>query len=72
MKIMIKTTWINPKKWRDEMDKKCVCGHKLSSHAFTMGEYDEHTVKLYISQCVFCGYDKENEKYLCETFRRKT
>ena len=67
----MKTIWINPDKWADEMyHKKCVCGHELYKHAFTMGKYNDDLVELHVSQCVFCNYDKENDKFLCERFVR--
>ena len=62
---------IKQESWNDEMyNQKCVCGHELYKHAFTMGTYDEDSISLYVSQCVFCGFDQENEKHLCETFRK--
>ena len=55
--------------WNEEMyHQKCVCGHELYKHAFVMGKYDEDFVELRTSQCTFCDYDDENEKFLCEGF----
>ena len=68
MKIM----WIDQDKWDDVMyHQKCVCGHELYLHAFTLGEYDEYSVSIKVSQCTFCDYDKENEKFFCEEFIRQ-
>lgn len=52
------------------LSRKCKCGHKLSEHGFvdnlsSMGY--PHAV-LWVSECVFCGYDKENQKFNCEGF----
>ncbi len=58
-------------KWNEEMyHQKCVCGHELYIHAFTMPGYDENFAELSVSQCTRCDYDKENEKFLCEEFVR--
>ena len=51
--------------------QKCTCGHEIYLHAFVpsyMGNEDKTTMGLWVSQCTFCGYDKENEKFLCEGF----
>ena len=62
---------IEQESWHDEMyNQKCVCGHELYKHAFTMGAYTKDSVDLYVSQCCFCDYDKETEKFPCETFRK--
>ena len=55
--------------WNKAMyHQKCVCGHELYIHAFTMGKYDENSAELRVSQCTFCDYDEENEKFLCDGF----
>ncbi len=52
------------------LSRKCKCGHKLSEHGFVdyisiMGyPYGE----IWVSQCCFCGYDKETKEYICEGF----
>ena len=63
---------------RDEWDKevyqtKCVCGHELYLHAFVVVpdmSMSKEYIKLRTSQCTFCEYDKENEKFLCKEFRK--
>ena len=70
---MSKLIWISTDvdKWREEMyHQKCVCGHELYIHAFTMGKHDENSVELRVSQCTFCDYDYEKEKFPCEGFIR--
>lgn len=68
---MSKLMWISTDKeeWEKEMyHQKCVCGHELYLHAFTMGKYDENSAELRVSQCTFCGH--ENKKFLCEGFTK--
>ena len=59
--------------WKKAMyHEKCVCGHELYLHAFTMSfavrKPDENYTELRTSQCTRCDYDKENEKFLCDGF----
>ena len=61
----MKTMWIDQDRWDNAMyHQKCVCGHELYLHAFTLGKYDEHSIEIKVSQCTFCDckeFTRQNE-----------
>lgn len=57
-----------PEKWDQEMNRICKCGHTLGDHAFTMHPQADNVIQLWVSQCVFCEFDRETGKFKCEGF----
>lgn len=57
--------------WDIQMHKMCKCGHPFYYHGFVIA-YNEKPeqgwMATWVSQCTFCPYDKEKEKFTCEGF----
>lgn len=56
---------------QEALDLLCVCGHKLSQHAYVVSYYfpDQTHHTLYSSQCVICMSNVETNIFDCPKFR---
>ena len=65
---MSTNVYYDPDNLQKTLDSMCKCGHKLSYHGFVDALVNESSPHLRVSQCVFCGYNKDKDEFLCKEF----